>query len=117
VTPLGVQPTEGNSSCRSSRGSFGNSFLTLTGELGLRVNQSLYLNTFYDAGNVYSRVSDFNPTRLVRGAGVGASVITPLGPLGLDYAYGFDRVERDPVTGIVRPAPKWQLHFRLGQLF
>lgn len=120
VTPLGVQATDGNSSCRSSRGSFGNSFLTLTGELGLRVNQSLYVNTFYDAGNVFARVSDFNPTRLVRGAGIGASVITPLGPLGLDYAYGFDRrVLIDPTNPALgtRPAPKWQLHFRLGQLF
>ena len=33
-------------------------------------------------------------------------------PLGLDYAYGFDRLDRNG-----RPAPKWQLHFRLGQLF
>ena len=117
VTPLGVQPTDDNSSCRSTRASFGNSFVTVTGEVGMRVSQSLYVNAFYDAGSVFARVSDFNPTRLVRGAGVGASVITPLGPLGLDYAYGFDRVVRDPLTGIVRPAPKWQLHFRLGQLF
>lgn len=120
VTPLGVQATSGNSSCTSSRTSFGNSFVTVTGEVGLRVNQSLYVNTFYDAGNVFARVSDFNPTRLVRGAGVGASVITPLGPLGLDYAYGFDRrVLIDPLNPAAgtRPAPKWQLHFRLGQLF
>jgi outer membrane protein insertion porin family len=116
VTPQGVQPTRGSESCVSSRGSFGNSFITLTGELGMRVNPSLYLSTFYDAGNVFARVSDFNPTRLVRGAGFGVSVITPLGPLGLDYAYGFDRVVID-ANGLVRSAPKWQLHFRLGQLF
>jgi outer membrane protein insertion porin family len=96
----------------------------MTGELGLRLNPSVYVNTFYDAGNVFARVSDFNPTRLVRGAGIGASVITPLGPLGLDYAYGFDRREctayassGSSVCVASRPAPKWQLHFRLGQLF
>ena len=40
-----------------------------------------------------------------------------LGPLGLDWAYGFDRVSVDPVTGKVRPDPKGMIHFKLGQLF
>jgi len=69
-------------------------------------------NLFYDAGNVYATARQFDPTRLFRGAGIGVSTITPLGPLGLDYGYGFDRLDRQG-----RPAPKWQLHFRLGQLF
>ena len=99
------------------RNSFGSAFFSTTAELGFRFNPSLYLNAFFDAGNVWRRATDFNPTRLFRGAGLGVSTITPLGPLGLDYAYGFDRTTRDPVTGIVRPAPKWQFHFRLGQLF
>ena len=97
--------------------SFGNAFFSTTAELGLRVNSSLYVDAFFDAGNIWQRASDFNPTRLFRGAGIGVSTITPLGPLGLDYAYGFDRTKRDPLTGIVRPAPQWQFHFRLGQLF
>jgi outer membrane protein insertion porin family len=101
----------------ASLASFGSAFFTTTAELGLRVNSSLYINTFLDAGNVWRRPQDFNPTRLFRGAGFGVSTVTPLGPLGLDYAYGFDRTERDPATGIVRPAPRWQFHFRLGQLF
>jgi outer membrane protein insertion porin family len=50
---------------------------------------------------------------------VGASVVTPLGPLGLDWAYGFDRRSlvdpRAPALG-TRPDPRWQLHFRLGQV-
>jgi outer membrane protein insertion porin family len=77
----------------------------------------VYVNTFLDAGNVWRRATDFDPTRLYRGAGLGVSLVTPLGPLGLDYAYGLDRTVRDPATGVVRPAPKWQFHFRLGQLF
>ena len=32
-------------------------------------------------------------------------------------AYGFDRVAVDPATLRVRPDPRWQFHFRLGQLF
>ena len=80
-------------------------------ELDLRINQQLNFDMFYDAGNIWARPRDFNPTRLFRGAGIGASVVTPLGPLGLDWGYGFDRT-----TNGVKD-PKWQLHFKLGQLF
>lgn len=116
ITPVGYL-ADSTDNQRASLNSFGSAFFTTTAELGLRVNSSLYINTFFDAGNVWQRASDFNPTRLFRGAGLGVSTITPLGPLGLDYAYGFDRTRRDPTTGVVRPAPKWQFHFRLGQIF
>ena len=36
----------------------------------------------------------------------GAQIVTPFGPIGLDYAYGFDK-----------PVPGWQLHFRMGPGF
>ena len=85
---------------------------TATAELGFRVNQSLYVNAFFDAGNVWRRAREIDPTRLFRGSGLGVSTVTPLGPLGIDLAYGFDRVD---VFG--RPKPAWKTHFRLGQLF
>ena len=110
ITPRGYDET---SSQQARITSFGGAFYTNTVELGLRINQQLYLDAFYDAGNIYATPQDFNPTRLFRGAGVGASVVTPLGPLGLDWGYGFDRV--DVRTGLKKPA--WQLHFKLGQLF
>jgi len=91
--------------------SFGNAFFTTTAEVGVRLNQQIYLHSFFDAGNIWNRAREFDPTRLYRGAGVGASLITPLGPLGLDLGYGFDRVE------FGRRAPKWQVHFKLGQFF
>mgnify|MGYP003290019698 CR=1 FL=1 len=47
-----------------------------------------------------------------RDAGFGAAVISPLGPIGVDLGYGFDRVD-----GLGRPAPGWQLHFKLGNFF
>jgi outer membrane protein insertion porin family len=96
----------------ATQGSFGNAFLTSSAELGLRVSQQLYLSTFYDVGNLWARARDFNPTRLFRGAGFGGGVVTPLGPLGVDIGYGFDRVDQ---TG--RPDPKWQVHFKFGQFF
>jgi len=102
----------GTDNFNATRASFGKAFFTATAELGFRVNQSLYANLFYDVGNVYANARQFDPTRLFRGAGIGVSTITPLGPLGLDYGYGFDRLDK-----FGRPNPKWQLHFRLGQLF
>jgi len=110
ISPYGYITNTDNFS--ATRFSFGKAFFTTTAELGFRVNQSLYGNLFYDAGNVYATARQFDPTRLFRGAGIGVSTITPLGPLGLDYGYGFDRLDRQG-----RPDPKWILHFRLGQLF
>ncbi len=91
---------------------FGGSYMALTGEVGLRISQAIYLSTFIDAGNVWESPAKFNPSRLFRGAGVGLSLVTPLGPIGIDYAYGFDRVD---VVG--DPDPGWKFHFRLGNFF
>jgi outer membrane protein insertion porin family len=110
ITPAGVVP--GTSSATARRESFGSAFFTTTVELGLRLNQAVYINLFHDAGNIWREPRQFDPTRLFRGAGIGASLVTPLGPLGLDWAYGFDR--RDDFG---RRDPKWQLHFRLGNIF
>ena len=110
ITPTGYSSATGT--FNAQRQSFGSAFFASTAEIGLRFNSSVYVNAFYDAGNLWARPRDFDPTRLFRGSGFGVSTVTPLGPLGIDWAYGFDR--RD-VNG--RPDPKWQLHFRLGQIF
>jgi outer membrane protein insertion porin family len=110
ITPAGFTTTTGT--YNAQRASFGSAFFATTAEIGLRFNQSVYMNVFYDAGNLWDRPRDFDPTRLFRGSGFGVSTVTPLGPLGIDYAYGFDR--RDALG---RPDPRWQLHFRLGQVF
>jgi outer membrane protein insertion porin family len=110
ITPDGY--LIGTSTYNAQRSSFGKAFFSTTAELGLRMNQSLYVNTFFEAGNVWRRAREIDPTRLFRSLGLGASVVTPFGPLGLDYAYGIDRLD---LTG--RRAPKWQLHFRFGQIF
>jgi outer membrane protein insertion porin family len=110
ITPNGYIPE--TSSYTATRASFGNAFYTQTAELGVRFNQMLYIDAFYDAGNLWARPADFNPTRLFRGVGFGGSIVTPLGPLGVDLGYGLDRVnlqgQRDP---------KWQVHFKFGQIF
>ena len=110
ITPQGYNPYSSNSSV--ARTAFGKSYFLATAEFGFRVSQMIYASFFYDAGNVWSTAAGYNPTRLFRGAGVGVSLITPMGPLGLDYAYGFDRVGTDGL-----PAPGWKLHFKVGNFF
>ena len=110
ITPLGFDPS--TSTSNATINSFGSTFFAATAEIGVRVSSSFYANVFYDAGNLWAHPRDFNPTRLFRGAGIGAAIISPLGPLGLDWAYGFDRVDQ-----FGQPAPKWQVHFKLGQFF
>ncbi len=107
ITPDGYLPDATASSAAYTNP--GAAFFSTTAEVGIRFNSMFYVNGFFDAGNVYRRVQQFDPTRLFRGTGIGLSTVTPLGPLGLDWAYGMDRVDN-----LGRPAPAWQLHFRLG---
>jgi outer membrane protein insertion porin family len=110
ITPNGFDPSASGS--QASPDAFGKSYAAFTVEAGARVSQSLYVDAFFDAGNVYRSARQWDPTRLFRGAGFGAAVISPLGPIGLDLGYGFDKVD-----GLGRPKPGWQLHFKLGNFF
>ncbi|MEO8909287.1 MAG: outer membrane protein assembly factor BamA [Gemmatimonadaceae bacterium] len=110
ITPNGFDPNGTQSS--ASVNSFGNAFFVGTAELGLRLNQSLYFNTFFEGGNDWKTPREFDPTRLFRSAGFGVSTLSPLGPLGVDLGYGFDKTDSHG-----RPAPGWKLHFKLGQFF
>ena len=111
ITPQGFDP-DASTGGASGAEAFGKSYFAMTGEVGARVSQMFYLSAFVDAGNLWARASEFNPTRLFRGAGLGVAVISPLGPIGIDYAYGFDRTDR-----FGRPDPGWKLHFKLGNFF
>ena len=91
ITPNGFDPSASGN--QASPDAFGKSFAAFTVEAGARISQSLYVNTFFDAGNVYRSARQWDPTRLFRGAGFGAAVISPLGPIGIDLGYGFDRVD------------------------
>ena len=111
ITPAGFN-TLASGGTGVQRQSFGNAFFAGTGELGLRISQSLYLNTFFEGGNVWDRPSQFDPTRLFRSFGFGAAIVSPLGPIGIDLGYGIDKLDN---AG--RPAPGWKFHFKIGQFF
>ncbi len=81
----------------------GSAFFSMTTEVAMRLGAQMSASVFMDAGNVWRSAGEIDPTQLFRGAGVGVQLVTPFGPIGLDYAYGFDK-----------PIPGWQLHFRLG---
>jgi outer membrane protein insertion porin family len=110
ITPNGYDPF--SSASRASPYAFGQSYAAFTTELGARLSQSLYVNTFFDAGNVYRTPSQFDPNRLFRSVGVGVALISPLGPIGIDLAYGMDRV-----NALGQPAPGWKMHFKIGNIF
>jgi outer membrane protein insertion porin family len=90
----------------------GRAFFAMTGEVGARLSQIFYLSFFYDAGNLWAEPGQYNPTQLFRGAGIGLSVVSPFGPIGIDWAYGFDRTD-----SLGRPDPGWKFHFKLGNFF
>jgi len=81
----------------------GDTFMRIGAEYAVRMSDVVSLSAFYEAGNVWRHPREMDPSRLFRGAGIGIEMMTPFGPIGLDYAYGFDRVN-----------PGWELHFRMG---
>lgn len=76
----------------------------------LQPSTTIYAIAFAEAGNCWTSVKDFSPFNLKRSAGVGARVyLSILGYLGIDWAYGFDKVWGKRGGS--------QVHFVLGQEF
>lgn len=101
VTPLGFFPQNSGNITDIDR--LGDAFFSMSAEYAARLGGQVGIHVFFDAGRVWSEPSQFDPSSMFRGAGLGMQIVTPFGPIGLDYAYGFDR-----------PTPGWQLHFRMG---
>ena len=101
LTPLGFVDRGDRSVQDVAR--LGDAFMTIGAEYALRLNSNISVSAFYDAGGVWRHPREIDPTRLFRGAGLGLELVTPFGPFGLDYAYGFDK-----------DVPGWQFHFRMG---
>ena len=103
ITPLGYVSERGGVPLINK---VGRSYVRLTAEYAVRFNDNISVSAFGDAGNIWRDPLEVNPSKLFRGAGIGIQLVTPFGPMGLDYAYGFDK-----------PEPGWQLHFKFGQNF
>ena len=105
ITPFGIF-ARNSGFPNASR--FGDAFMSVSAEYALRVNDNLSVSLFGDAGNIWTEARYIDPTRLYRGAGLGATIVTPFGPIGLAYAYGFD----NPIVD-----DRWRFHFTFGQGF
>ena len=101
LTPLG-HVERGSGTVRDVQ-RLGDAFLSISAEYALRISTNISIAAFYDAGGIWRSPVEMDPSRLYRGAGLGLELVTPFGPFGLDYAYGFDKAN-----------PGWQFHFRMG---
>ena len=88
----------------------------LGGEARLILNQELRFplwgrfkgELFYDAGNVYFRVEDFDPLDLRHVMGIGIRFDAPFGPVRAEYGWKLDR-RADETPG--------EFHFAIGTVF
>ncbi len=72
----------------------------------------IYLLLFAEAGNTFKNASDFDFFDLKRSVGIGARLlINPIGLIGFDFGYGFDRKSVDGKS------PEWLFHFQFGKGF
>ncbi len=93
-----------------------NAFSKLTLELrypiSLEASSVIYALTFFEAGNSWYELSDFNPYQLKRSVGAGLRIFLPMfGLMGIDWGYGFDE------TNTRHGKNGGQIHFVLGQQF
>jgi len=78
----------------------------------LNNSTNIYALAFAEGGNAWNQVKRFNPFDIKRSAGVGVRIFLPMvGLMGIDWAYGFDKVFGSKSYG------GSQFHFILGQEF
>lgn len=80
--------------------------------LMLEASTNIYVLGFVEAGNAWNDIKRVNPFDLKRSAGLGVRIFLPMiGMMGIDWAYGFDKVFGSKEYGGSR------FHFVLGQEF
>ena len=78
----------------------------------LSPSTNIYGLAFAEAGNAWSNIKDFNPLDMKRSVGAGVRIFLPMvGLLGIDWAYGFDKVFGSKAYS------GSHFHFILGQEF
>jgi outer membrane protein insertion porin family len=97
----------------------GNVYSKITFELrypvSLNPQATIYGLTFLESGRAWYKLSEYNPFKMNRSAGVGLRANLPMfGLLGIDWAYGFDEV---PNPAQYPNANHSQFHFVIGQQF
>jgi outer membrane protein insertion porin family len=115
LTPVVLKTNESGSQYVSA----GNAYSKITFEMrypvSLNPQATIYGLVFLESGRAWQKLTEYNPFKMNRSAGVGIRANLPMfGLLGVDWGYGFDPVP-DPVN---HPnANKSQFHFVIGQQF
>ncbi|MDR3287576.1 MAG: outer membrane protein assembly factor, partial [Prevotellaceae bacterium] len=77
----------------------------------LEPSSSIYALAFFEAGNSWYEIRDFNPFSLKRAVGMGLRLYLPIvGILGVDWGYGLDEVKGYPNAG------GGKFHFSIGTI-
>jgi outer membrane protein insertion porin family len=90
----------------------GDAEIILNLELRAPVRGPLGVVLFADGGNVFVRTTDLNLAELRGSVGLGARVISPLGPIRFDVGFKLDRR-----TLGTKLEPRYAFHFSIGQAF
>ena len=69
----------------------GTTFMQFNIEIGRSLGTVLRVVAFVDVGNVYGPDNDFDIGSLRRSAGLGIRIVTPIGPIRLDYGFKLDK--------------------------
>lgn len=78
--------------------------------LSLAQSATIYALGFVEGGNNWDGFNNFNPYNIKKSAGLGLRIFMPaFGLMGIDWAYGFDRLE----GAVTNSGP--QFHFSIGQ--
>lgn len=102
----GIRGYDDRSIVPSSEGA--NAEMICSSEISIPISGDQIIGVlFFDAGNSYKYLSDININELKKGSGLGVRIMTPMGLLGFDYAYGFDNDADN----------KWKFHFQFGSMF
>lgn len=74
----------------------------------------IWVQAFFDAGNAFDGLKNFNPYDVKKSAGLGIRLFMPMlgGLIGVDWAYRFDNT----IINQSKSAPT-RIHFMLGQQF
>ena len=90
----------------------GNGLLILNAELRIPVWKDFGAALFSDGGNVFARVTDFDPSELRGSVGFGVRYRSPIGPIRVDLGF---KMDRRLIAGELEK--RTALHFSIGQAF
>lgn len=88
----------------------GNGLMVINAEIRTAVTKEIGLATFFDAGNVFSRVHEMTLGGLRSSLGVGLRYRSPLGPLRFDMGWKLG-------TLFATEKRRWEFHFSIGEAF